>query len=1110
MKNFSNWRFSQLWFIPPKIKLVMRLSLGLLFIACFNVLALSSFSQESKVSLRMRNVEVKAILEEIEEQSNYRFIYDNDLVNVNRIVSVDKKESRVVDVLDELFGTDVRIVLVDNQIILSVAQPEYAMETQQQQTIMVKGRVLDTGNDPIPGVNVFEKDNLSNGTITNIDGEYQLELSNADAQLVFSFVGFESQTIQVAGKTTINITMVDEAIDMDEVVVVGYGTMRKSDLTGAVASVSTDDLNSLPVPSVGNALQGKATGVQVIDNGTPGSDPTFRIRGLGTINNNNPLYVIDGIPTDGGLNQLNTNDIESIQILKDASSTAIYGSRGANGVVIITTKSGEQGKSQLQFNAYYGVQQSTNMVEVLNASEFAALHNEMMANAGRTQNPAFADPASLGKGTDWVDELFVAAPIQSYSLSYSGGTEKTTYYVSGNVFSQDGIIDNTGFDKYTFKFNTESQVFEKLKFGNNLTLNHDKKYSGDYSIRNSLLALPTLPIYNEDGSYAGPKERPEWDGDIINPVGKNNLVERQTLGYNLLGSVYADLEIIEGLTLKSLAGLKANFWYDRNWAPKYNWQPTPQDLSFLSESSNRANTWNWDNTLTYTKSFGKHDITAMVGTSAQESEWHGMNGSIQDFASDQTQQLNNGSKQPDIGGNTTGWSMMSYMARVNYTYDDKYLFTATIRRDGSSRFGNDSKWGTFPSASLAWRISEEDFFENIDFVDNLKLRVGYGSTGNQEIGLYEYASVLNTGVYTFNNGIVSTVVPNRMPNPNLHWEAQKMSNVGIDASLFNQTIDLTVDTYYKVTEDMLVPMSVPISTGYSDIDVPKVNAGEITNKGIEVSVTSHNMKGEFEWDTDVNFSFNRNEVVQLNDSIPMTRGSVGFNQDLARLATGHPMDVFYGYVTDGVFQNQEEVNNHAVQVPGNDPYNRTSPGDIRFKDLNSDGVINAQDRTYIGNPNPDFLFSLNNRFAYKGFDLTIFLQGVFGNDIYNANRIWNEGMAVAYNQSDKTLERWTGEGTSSVVPRAVFNDPNQNSRPSDRYIEDGSYLRIKNVTLGYNLPENWYKKTPVSSARIYISGTNLYTFTSYEGFDPEVGVSGIDNNVYPVTRTISVGANISF
>jgi len=986
--------------------------------------------------------------------------------------------------------------------ILSVIQP--------QEGRAITGRVSDSNGDPVPGVTIIIK-GTSFGTTTNADGSYQLQDISDDAVLVFSFIGMSTVEEDVVGKTIINVVLEEDAVGLEEVIAIGYGSLKKKDLTGSVASVSTDNVGSLPLASIGDVMQGKAAGVQVISSGIPGNDPTFRIRGTGTINDNDPLLVIDGVPTSSGLNQINMDDVESIQILKDASATAIYGARGANGVIIITTKTGSQGRGQINFNAYYGVQQATGMVDVLNAEEFAALNNDMMTNAGMELNPAYSDPETLGEGTDWLGALFRTAPIQNYSLSYSGGNEKTSYYVSGNYFDQKGIVDNTGFKRVSLKFNSKSQVLDRVKFGNMITLNHDNKYSGSYSIFNTLKALPTQSIYNPDGSYSGPEARPAWDGDITNPIGQATIIENTTLGYNLLGSIYAEVEILKGLVFKTTGGLKANFWQNRTWSPKYDWNPTPQENSYLGQSANHSITWIWDNTLTYNTSFNDiHRITLLAGTSAQENKFSFMNGSIQEFASDLTQQLDNGLSQKEIGGNGSEWALMSYMGRANYSYKDKYLATATIRRDGSSRFGTNNKWGIFPSGSVAWRVSEEEFFQAVGFVDYLKVRAGYGVTGNQEIGNYSFASALTTIKYNYNNNPVNAVVPYIMPNPNVQWESQKQVNIGFDATILDQMISMTVDLYQKNTEDMLVPMAVPILTGYSDVYVPFINAGEIVNRGIELTVTSHNFKGRFNWDTDFNISINKNEVTSLNDTIPLPRGSVGFNQNLARIEPGFPVDVFYGFATDGIFQSQEEVEAHALQVPGEDPYNRTSAGDIRFLDLNSDGIIDDEDRTYIGNPNPDFIFSLNNRFEYMGFDLNIFLQGVYGNDIYNANRIWNEGMAVAYNQTTETLNRWTSPASGTTVPRAIFNDPNKNTRPSDRFIEDGSYLRIKNVILGYTFPKSILGKIRISSARIYISGTNLLTFTNYKGFDPEVGVNGIDLNTYPVTRTISIGANIGF
>jgi len=974
---------------------------------------------------------------------------------------------------------------------------------------IVSGIVVDAKGEPVIGASILIK-GTSTGTITNFEGAFTIPVGLLkNPVLQFSYIGYNSQEIAVEGLNNLRIVLVEKSESLEEIVVIGYGTQRKKDLTGSVATIKSSDINSLPVPSISDAMQGRAAGVQVISSGVPGSDASFRIRGVGTINNSDPLVVIDGFPIDGGLNQLNMNDVESVQVLKDASATAIYGARGANGVVIITTKHGNStGKSQLNFNYSYGIQNPTNKIKMLNASQFASLHNDMMANAGLTKNPEFADPASLGVGTDWLDAIFQTAAMQNYSLNYSGGNEKTNFYVSGNYFDQDGIVINTGYKRYTFQLNTDTKILSNLHFGNTLTLNHDIKSSGNYSIQNAMFALPTQPIYRADGSYSGPVGQPINAGDIVNPIGLAKTVNNATNGYNLMGSIFGELEIVKDLKVKSTFGLQANFWDSRTWAPNYTWDSSVNPNSYLSEQYNKNLTWLWDNTITYEHTFNRHRIGVMAGTSAQENDYNFMNGSIQNFASNVTQQLNNGIAQPTVGGSTSSWSLFSLMGRINYAYKDKYLVTGTIRRDGSSRFGPGNKYGTFPSASVAWRISQEDFFKNITFVNDLKIRAGYGVTGNQNIGNYSFASSLNTNKYNFNDNIVSAVVPTVMPNPYIQWEGQKQTNIGFDATLFNQRVDVTVDAYLKKTDKMLVPMVVPVSTGYSDVYTPSINAGSMENKGIEITINTKNLTGKFSWNTSFNLSYNQNKVVSINDTVPMPTGSIGLNYNLALIKAGLPINEFYGFVTDGIFQTQAQVNSHATQVPGSDPYSRTSPGDIRFKDLNNDGVIDDKDRTYLGSPNPTFIFAMNNTFAYKGFDLSIFLQGVAGNKIFNANRLYTEAMSVAQNQTIATLNRWNGEGTSNTMPRAVFNDPNKNTRQSDRYIEDGSYLRIKNVTLGYSIPGLLLKKIHISTARFYLSAQNLFTLTKYTGIDPEVGSNGIDNNVYPVTRTYSIGVNL--
>lgn len=973
----------------------------------------------------------------------------------------------------------------------------------------ITGKVYtDDGNKPLAGVSVQVK-GTGGGMATDDSGAFVI---NADegSVLVFSFAGYQQKEVKVAGNSELVVTLLTLTRSLDDVVVVGYGTQKKKDLTGSVASVNTKELKTLPVPDIGQALQGRAAGVQVLASGAPGSNVAFRIRGTGTINNSDPLIVIDGFPTDVPLNTINPDDIASIEVLKDASAAAIYGSRGANGVVIITTKRGSSNRNNLEFKMFAGQQKATNMVKMLDAPQFASLHNEMMKNNGRTQNPAFADPATMDKGTDWLDTLFNAAPIQNYTLAYSGGGQKSTYYVSGSYLDQKGIVLNTSYKRYTVQFNSDSRVFDWLKFGNNLTLSHDIKKSGDYSIRNTMAALPTQPIHNPDGSYSGPVGISSWVGDITNPIGKAQLTENATEGYNLVGNLYAELTLAKGLTFRTTGGISTSFWEDRVWSPKYNWQPIPQPSSYLSEQNSKSITVLWDNYLTYTKSFGKHNLTAMAGSSAQNNHFEYLNGSVQNFASDQTQQISNGTSSTTLAGNASEWALLSFMGRVNYSFNNKYIATATLRYDGSSRFGQNNKWGYFPSGSFAWRVSEEKFMQDIDWMNDLKLRVGYGVTGNQNIGNYSFASALQTVQYNFNGQNVTAVVPLAIPNPNVHWESVEQANIGIDATLFKGRISLTADAYIKNTNDMLVPMSVPISSGYSDIVVPSINAGKVRNKGFEITVNSQNTKGAFAWNTSLNFSYNKNEVVSLNDSVPLPTASIGLNQNLAIQKTGFPVSAFYGFITNGLFQSQAEVDKYAVQVPGDDPFNRTSAGDIRFRDLNNDGKIDDEDRTYIGNPSPRFIFGMNNTFSYKGIYLSIFLQGVAGNDIFNANRIYQEGMAVAQNQTTAVLDRWSPDYTNTTMPRAVFNDPNKNTRVSDRFVEDGSYLRIKNVTLGYNLPANLISHARLQSARIYLSGQNLFTFTNYTGFDPEVNTGGIDLNLYPVTRTISIGVNLIF
>ena len=972
------------------------------------------------------------------------------------------------------------------------------------QQITVQGIVKDQTGETVIGASVMEK-GTTNGTITGIDGDFSLNMSS-NGTLVVSFVGYKTQEVQVKGQKQLQVVLSEDAEMLDEVVVIGYGTMKKSDLTGAVSSIGNKDIKDSPVSNLGQAIQGKISGVQIVDAGKPGDNVSIKIRGLGSINNCDPLVVIDGVPTDLGLSSLNMADVERLDVLKDASATAIYGSRGANGVVMITTKRGTEGKGKLAVSANYSFQNATNVPSLLNAAQYAELSNDMMVNSGRNPNPEWANPSELGAGTDWMDELLRTGVMQNYTVSYSGGNEKSHYYVSGGFLDQSGIVKSVNYRRFTFQSNSDAQVLKWLKFSNNITFSADTKKSGSYNIGDALKALPIYPVKNEDGSWSGPDGNSEWYGSTRNPIGPTELNKSQTDGYNFLANLTAELTFTKWLKFKSTFGYDAKFWFIDNFTPKYNWKPTPTEETSRYKSDNKSFTYLWDNYFLFDHTFAeKHRVGLMAGMSAQWNTNDYLNAQKNVFMFDNVHEMDNGEKMYAIGGNETEWALLSYMARVNYSYEDRYLLTATIRRDGSSRFGKKHRWGTFPSVSVAWRASQEKWFPKNDYINDLKVRAGYGVTGSQaSVGNYSYLASYNTSVYPFgiSSGNQTALVSSTLANPYIHWEEVAQTNIGFDASLFNSRVMFSFDAYLKETRDMLVKASIPITSGFEDTTTTYTNAGKVRNQGIEMSLHTINLTGELGWETNLTATYNKNKIKDLNSDVPYYINQIN-NSYVTMLAKDYPINVFYGYVTDGIFQNQSEVNTHAVQ-PG------AEPGDIRFRDLNNDGIINDSDRTVIGNPNPSWLFSMNNSLSYKGFELSVFLQGIAGNKIYNANNIDNTGMAAAYNQTTDVLKRWQGEGTSNSMPRAVFGDPNQNTRVSDRFVENGSYLRLKNITLSYTFPKQWLQKAQIENARLSLSCENVATITGYSGFDPEVGINGIDQNRYPISRTFSLGLNFNF
>lgn len=987
-------------------------------------------------------------------------------------------------------------------VILGIVFPISALAQQ----LKVSGTVTDEKGETVIGATVKVKNgDAKSAAITDLDGRFTIN-APADATLQVTYIGFAAQDVPVNGRSTIDIVLKEDNATLDELVVIGYGTMRKSDLTGSVASLGSDDINNNSVNNIGQAIQGKISGVQIVDAGKPGDNVTVKIRGLGSINNCDPLVVIDGVPTDLGLNAINMTDVDRLDVLKDASATAIYGSRGANGVVMITTKRGKEGKSTLSVSANVSIQNATNVPDLLNASQYAELSNDMMLNSGNTPNPEFADPVSLGAGTDWLDELLRTGIMQNYTVSYSGGNEKSHYYISGGFLDQSGIVRSVGYRRFTFQANTDAQVTKWLKFSNNLTFSADEKKQGSYSIGDAMKALPVFPVKEADGSWSGPEGNAMWYGSTRNPIGTTELNTSKTNGYNFLANITAEISFAKWLKFRSTFGYDAKFWFDDSFTPAYPWKPTPVEQSSRYKSTNKSFTYLWDNYFLFDYTIADaHTISVMAGMSAQWNDYDYYNAQKNVFQFDNVHEFDNGQEMYSILGNMTEWALLSYMARFNYSYKNRYLLTATVRRDGSSRFGPKNRWGTFPSVSVAWRMSEEKWFPKNTIVDDLKLRVGYGVTGSQaSVSNYGYLAQYNTSVYPL--GIAgnnqTALYSAALANPYIHWEEVAQTNIGVDLSLWRSRVVLSLDAYIKETRDMLVKASIPITSGFEDTSTTYTNAGRVSNKGFELSLHTVNIEKPLRWETDLTATYNRNKIKDLNSDVPYYINQIN-NSYVTMLANGYPINVFYGYVTDGIFQNQQEVNDHAIQAGA-------EPGDIRFRDLNNDGVINDDDRTVLGNPNPTWMFSMNNRLTYKGFELSIYLQGVAGNKIFNANNIDLTGMSAAYNQTTDVLNRWTGEGTSNSMPRAVYGDPNGNNRVSDRFVEDGSYLRLKNITLAYNVPGKWLARIGVQGLRLSLSCENVATITSYSGFDPEVDINGIDSSRYPISRTFSFGLNFNF
>ncbi|GAA5028245.1 SusC/RagA family TonB-linked outer membrane protein [Marivirga lumbricoides] len=1009
---------------------------------------------------------------------------------------------------------------------------------------VVEGNVK-YGGSPIPGVNVVVE-GTSYGVITDVDGSFTLNNVAEDATIVFSFVGLKTIKLPAKFGSPMNVTMKDDTETLKEVVVIGFGTQKREDLTGAISSITVEEIQDQPFTSIDQALVGQAAGVNVTQNsGTPGGGISVQIRGITSINGNEPLYVIDGTPVfpdrnnesfsfglfGGGDGQtrnsalagLNISDIESIDILKDASATAIYGANGANGVVLITTKKGKRGKAVIGYESYVGIQENINFVDVLDLPDYARYQTKLLELNGEPIPFQYQTPELLGSGTNWQKEIFRAAPIQNHQLSVSGGNEDTRYYTSVGYFDQEGTILNSDFNRLSLRVNVDSKVKEWLKIGNNLSINRSfqrvvRNDDRGGLVMNSLRQSPELPVRYSDGSFAGPVGNLGSGGnEATNPVALAEINNATTQRSQLLGNLFAEIKFVEGLTFKSELGYDLGFGKIASFAPAFELGAITETLNRSFKQQEQSYYWNIKNYLTYNKTFGeKHNLTVLIGQEAQESRYEYLSGfRTGQFLSKDFPNLDLGDIETAENGNGSGrWAMTSYISRVIYGYGDKYSLSASVRADASSNFGPNNRWGYFPSVSGGWTISNEKFLSENGFVDNLRLRAGYGSVGNQNIPANRFQTILSLVPSPFGGN--SPTIDN-LGNPDIKWESLNSFNVGIDAAVLNNKIQLTADYYVKNSSDFLA-RRINDESNQSAQDF-FINTGVIETKGLELSLTTNNIATQdFFWKTTAIFSTYTNELTSFQGQGQSLLGRVQFDQfTITRTTEGEPVGQFYGFVTDGIYRSEEELAAGPFQEDG------TAVGDIRFKDLNNDNVIDGKDQAPIGNAIPDFTYSLINNLEYKNFSLAITLQGSQGNDIYNFTRHYIDGIVPGFgdrfsNVTPRALNAFElGVNEDTNEPRLTLTDPNGNGRISDRFVEDGSYLRIQNVMLSYNVPSGIIGNGFFSRIRVYASVQNLYTFTKYSGFDPSLGsldqnvtLNGIDLGRFPVPRISSVGLNLEF
>ncbi len=1014
--------------------------------------------------------------------------------------------------------------------------------TSEFSDIRVTGVITDTESNPIPGANIIVK-GTSLGTTTDSDGRFALDVPDASSVLVISFIGYLSQEVVVGNQTNINVTLEADVRQLSEVVVVGYGTQKKASVTGAISSVSAAEISTQPVVNVGQALQGRVAGVTVTNNGAPGEAPIIRIRGIGTINNANPLIVVDGFPTSD-LNSFNPKDIASVEVLKDASAAAIYGSRASNGVILITTKGGSNNqKMTVNFDSYYGVETPwKKKIDVLNTEQYIDFATDLLSNADIYYNETngtdpdrvvgVSVPGRIKTGldqpihsqtsqtfrqtnTDWQDAMFRSGRIQQHKVELAGGSAASKIFTSFGYFEQEGIMLGTGYQRGDVRINSDHNINKRITIGQNFYAAYDERKieqqsGGRTQLQHMLRSAPYFPIYSPD-NFGGFWGAQAVDGsDPENPVRIAAMDQQNQQRLKLLGNVYADVKILDFLTYRFKAGIDYVDYTQRSHSPAYSTNGySNRPAATINQNRQHFASVLLTNQLTFSKDFGKHSVNATVVAEQQTNNFSQISGNGENAISNEIQEPV-GLSRIGFSGNKGESALISYIGRVNYEYNGKYLIGASFRRDGSSRFTADNKWGNFPAVSAGWRISEESFMANQDFVSDLKIRGSYGVTGNNQSGDYAAISTITGNqIYWFGGTAATGYTIRGMANKNLKWETTYMKNIGFDLGVLDNRLTMSFEYFNNVTKDMIIRRPIPPSFGY-DGD-PFDNVGEVENKGIEIELGYEKATGDFTYSVSGNISFIQNEVLSLGDEGTTIAQADWYGDNLTLTEVGQPIGYFNGYVTDGLFQQGDDM---SMQP-------NARPGDIRFRDTNGDGQLTPDDKVNIGHFMPDFSYGLNFSANYKGFDGSLFLQGVSGGEIYSIVKYDMEGMSRLFNASTAVLNRWTPENTNTDVPRAVSGDPNQNARASDRFIENGSYFRVKNLTLGYSFANpGSFTNNSISKLRIYTTMQNLLTVAKYDtGFDPEIGnrnaganglTSGIDYGQYPQARSIVVGLQVGF